>query len=56
MARLGNAGVPASLIAVFPIARLALLSLAALAIAALGALLPACWAARARPADALRTE
>jgi putative ABC transport system permease protein len=56
MARVGNAGVPGSLTAVFPIARLALLSLAALAIAALGALLPASWAARARPADALRTE
>ena len=47
---------PGSLTAVFPIARLALLSLAALVIAALGALLPASWAARARPAVALRTE
>ena len=36
--------------------RLALLSLAALAIAVLGALLPATWAARARPATALRAE
>ena len=56
MARVGNTGVPGSLTAVFPIAKLALLSLAALAIAALGALLPASWAARARPAVALRTE
>jgi putative ABC transport system permease protein len=56
MARAANTGVPGSLTSVFPIARLALLSLAALAIAALGALLPASWAARARPAVALRTE
>ena len=34
----------------------ALLSLAAIAIAVAGALLPASWAARARPAVALRTE
>jgi putative ABC transport system permease protein len=41
---------------VFPIARLVLLSLAALVIAGVGALLPATWAARARPAVALRSE
>jgi len=40
----------------FPPSRLALLSLAAVAIAAAGALLPASWAARARPAVALHTE
>jgi putative ABC transport system permease protein len=56
MARAANTGIPGSLESVFPIARLALLSLAALIIAALGALLPASWAARARPAVALRTE
>ena len=37
-------------------ATLALLSLAALAIAVAGALLPAAWAARARPAAALHAE
>lgn len=41
---------------VFTVPRLALLSLAALAIAVIGALLPATWAARARPATALRAE
>jgi putative ABC transport system permease protein len=41
---------------VFPVPKLALLSLAALAIAVLGALIPATWAARARPATALRAE
>ena len=56
MARAANTGIPGSLESVFPIARLALLSLAALVIAAVGALLPASWAARARPAVALRTE
>jgi putative ABC transport system permease protein len=45
-----------SFLQVFPPARLALLSLAALVIAAAGALLPAGWAARARPATALRAE
>ena len=49
-------GCPASFTQVFPPSRLALLSLAALVIAAAGALLPASWAARARPAVALRTE
>jgi putative ABC transport system permease protein len=56
MANAAHTGIPGSLEAVFPIARLAVLSLAALVIAALGALLPASWAARARPAAALRTE
>ncbi|HEY6494811.1 MAG TPA: FtsX-like permease family protein [Trebonia sp.] len=56
MAATSHTGVPASFTAVFPVPRLALLSLAALAIAVLGALLPATWAARARPATALRAE
>jgi putative ABC transport system permease protein len=56
MAGTAHTGVPASLTQVFPPSRLALLSLAALAIAVAGALLPATWAARARPAAALRAE
>jgi putative ABC transport system permease protein len=56
MAGTAHTGVPASVTQVFPPGRLALLSLAALAIAAAGALAPASWAARARPAVALRTE
>jgi putative ABC transport system permease protein len=56
MARAAHTGIPGNLESVFPIGRLALLSLAALVIAAVGALLPASWAARARPAVALRTE
>jgi putative ABC transport system permease protein len=56
MANAAHTGIPGSLEAVFSVAKLALLSLAALAIAALGALLPASWAARARPAVALRSE
>jgi putative ABC transport system permease protein len=56
MAATAHTGIPASFTNVFPVSRLALLSLAALAIAVLGALLPAAWAARARPATALRTE
>jgi putative ABC transport system permease protein len=56
MAATAHTGVPASFTNVFPVPRLALLSLAALAIAVLGALLPATWAARARPATALRAE
>ena len=56
MAGTAHTGIPASFAQVFPPARLALLSLAALAIAAAGALLPAGWAARARPATALRAE
>jgi putative ABC transport system permease protein len=56
MAGTAHTGVPASFTQVFPPSRLVLLSLAALAIAATGALAPASWAARARPAVALRTE
>jgi len=56
MAATAHTGVPASFTQVFPPARLALLSLAALGIAVAGALLPASWAARARPAVALRAE
>jgi len=56
MAATAHTGIPASFSDVFPPSRLALLSLAALAIAVAGALLPASWAARARPATALRAE
>jgi putative ABC transport system permease protein len=56
MAATAHTGVPASFTQVFPPSRLALLSLAAVAIAVAGALLPAAWAARARPAVALRAE
>jgi putative ABC transport system permease protein len=56
MAATAQTGIPASFTDVFPPVRLALLSLAALAIAVAGALLPATWAARARPAIALRAE
>jgi len=56
MAGTAHTGIPASITQVFPPSRLALLSLAALAIAVAGALLPAGWAARARPATALRAE
>jgi putative ABC transport system permease protein len=56
MAATAHTGVPASFTQVFPPSRLALLSLAAVVIAVAGALLPAGWAARARPAVALRAE
>jgi putative ABC transport system permease protein len=56
MAGTAHTGVPASFTQVFPPSRLAVLSLAALVIAVVGALLPATWAARARPATALRAE
>ncbi len=56
MAGTAHTGIPASFTQVFPPSRLALLSLAAVAIAVAGALLPAGWAARARPAMALHTE
>jgi putative ABC transport system permease protein len=56
MAATAHTGVPASFTQVFGPARLVLLSLAALVIAVTGALLPASWAARARPAVALRAE
>jgi putative ABC transport system permease protein len=51
-----HTGIPSSFTDVFGPQRLAWLSLAALVIAVLGAVLPASWAARARPATALRTE
>jgi putative ABC transport system permease protein len=56
MAATAHTGIPASFTNVFPVPTLALLSLAALAIAVTGALLPAAWAARGRPATALRAE
>jgi putative ABC transport system permease protein len=56
MAGTAHTGIPASFTQVFPPSRLALLSLAAVAIAVAGALLPASWAARARPAAALHAE
>ncbi|MGH3199825.1 MAG: FtsX-like permease family protein [Streptosporangiaceae bacterium] len=56
MAGTAHTGIPASFTQVFPPSRLALLSLAAVLIAVAGALLPASWAARARPAVALRAE
>ncbi len=56
MAGTAHTGVPASFTQVFPPLRLAVLSLAALVIAVVGALAPASWAARARPATALRAE
>jgi putative ABC transport system permease protein len=56
MAGTAHTGIPAGFTQVFPPSRLALLSLAAVAIAVAGALLPASWAARARPAVALHAE
>jgi putative ABC transport system permease protein len=56
MGNTAHTGVPASFTQVFSPEKLALLSLAALAIAVAGAMLPATWAARSRPATALRTE
>jgi hypothetical protein len=56
MAATAHTRIPAQFTDVFPAPRLALLSLAAVAIAVLGALPPATWAARARPATALRAE
>ena len=56
MGSISHTGIPASFTQVFGPVRLALLSLAALAIAVAGALLPATWAARARPATALHAE
>jgi putative ABC transport system permease protein len=56
MAAAAHTGVPASFTEVFPPSRLAVLSLAALVIAVIGALLPATWAAGARPVAALRAE
>jgi putative ABC transport system permease protein len=56
MAGTAHTDIPVSFTQVFPPSRLALLSLAAVLIAVAGALLPATWAARARPAVALRAE
>jgi putative ABC transport system permease protein len=56
MGATAHTGIPASFTQVFGPVRLALLSLAAVAIAVAGALLPAVWAARTRPASALRAE
>jgi putative ABC transport system permease protein len=56
MAGTAHTGIPASFTDVFSALRLILEPLAALGIAVLGALLPATWAARARPAVALRAE
>jgi putative ABC transport system permease protein len=56
MAGTAHTGIPVSFTEVFGAARLAVLSLAALIIAVAGAFLPASWAARARPAVALRAE
>jgi putative ABC transport system permease protein len=56
MASTAHTGIPAGFTDVFPVPKLALLSLAALVLAAVGAFLPASWAARARPAVALRAE
>jgi putative ABC transport system permease protein len=56
MGATAHTGIPASFSQVFGPARLALLSLAAVGIAVAGALLPALWAARTRPATALRAE
>jgi putative ABC transport system permease protein len=56
MGATAHTGIPASFSQVFGPLRLALLSLAAVAIAVAGALLPATWAARTRPATALRAE
>jgi putative ABC transport system permease protein len=56
MASTAHTGIPASFTQVLGVPRLALLSLAALVIAVAGAFLPASWAARARPAVALRAE
>jgi putative ABC transport system permease protein len=56
MAGTVHTAIPASFLQVFPPSRLAVLSLAALVLAVAGALLPASWAARARPSVALRAE
>jgi len=56
MAGTAQTGIPASFTQVFSPSGLALLSLAAVVIAVAGALLPASWAARARPALALHAE
>jgi putative ABC transport system permease protein len=56
MASSAHTGIPVGFTQVSSPGQLGLLSLAAPVIAAAGALMPATWAARARPAIALRTE
>ncbi len=56
MAGAAHTAIPASFSHVFSPGGLAVLSLSGLALAVAGALLPAIWAARARPAVALRAE
>jgi putative ABC transport system permease protein len=56
MAGTVHTAIPASFLQVFPPGWLAVLSLTGIVLAAAGALLPASWAARARPAAALRAE
>jgi putative ABC transport system permease protein len=56
MAGTVHTAIPASFLQVFPLGWLAVLALSGLVLAAAGALLPASWAARARPAVALRAE
>jgi putative ABC transport system permease protein len=56
MAGTAHTGIPPSFSQVLPPSRLALLSLGALLIAVAGAMPPATWAARTRPAVALRAE
>ena len=56
MAGTVHTAIPAGFLEVFPPGRLALLALSGLVLAAVAALLPASWAARARPAVALRAE
>jgi putative ABC transport system permease protein len=56
MGATAHTGIPASFTQVFGPLKLALLALAAVTIAVAGALLPALWAARTRPATALRAE
>jgi len=56
MAGTAHTAIPASFLQVFPPGWLAVLSLTGIVLAVAGALLPASWAARARPAVALRAE
>lgn len=56
MASSAHSGMPETFSQVLPLPRLILMSLGAFAIALAGAALPAGWAARARPASALRSE
>ncbi|MBE1878097.1 ABC transporter permease [Myceligenerans pegani] len=56
MGAAAQSGLPASVLDVFRPAELAALGASGVVLAVLGALLPAGWAARTRPATALRTE